>query len=116
MKALSPKTRASYWQLAGISLCLLELWLGERVGIQDPLFTLLPFTIGTSFEFLSSLVFISSCVDNIPLISPLFLAPTIYLSTGAFLGDQLVLKGAIFETIYQRIVPIYRKKIIVHEV
>ena len=40
---------------------------------------------------------------------------TIPLTFGLLLADQLALKGAVFETIYQTLFPEYRDKIIHHE-
>ncbi|KAJ1429317.1 hypothetical protein B484DRAFT_449459 [Ochromonadaceae sp. CCMP2298] len=42
--ALTPKNRTTYWRLAGVCLCLLELLLGDKVGL-DPLVTLIPATV-----------------------------------------------------------------------
>jgi len=46
-------------------------------------------------------------------IDPLF--TTIPATFGLLLGDQLFLRGALFETLYQAFVPVYKKKIIAHE-
>jgi len=42
--ALTPKQRTTYWRLAGVGLCLVELFLGENLGV-NPLTTLIPATI-----------------------------------------------------------------------
>lgn len=78
ISSLTPKRRSTYWQLAGISLCTFEYFLGNSLGI-DPLYTLIPGT---------------------------------FLLFGL---DQLVWKGAAFETIYQSLFPEYKKKVICHE-
>lgn len=44
LNALTPRTRTTYWRLAGITICVLELILGFYFGI-DPVFTLIPITI-----------------------------------------------------------------------
>lgn len=51
--SLTPKQRTTYWQLAGIGLCLSEYIFGTSIGI-DPLFTLIP---ATFFLFGSDQVF-----------------------------------------------------------
>ena len=43
VSALTPKQRSNYWRLAGIVLCLTEILVGEKLGI-NPLYTLVPAT------------------------------------------------------------------------
>jgi len=78
MASLTPKKRTTYWQLAGISVCVAEYFVGTQLGI-DPLYTLIPVTM---------------------------------LLFGI---DQIFFRGASFESVYQKLVPEYRKKIIYHE-
>ena len=51
--SLTPKQRTTYWQLAGIGLCLAEYIVGSSIGIA-PVFTLIP---ATFFLFGSDQVF-----------------------------------------------------------
>eukprot|EP01038_Epipyxis_sp_PR26KG_P007447 gene7447-10148_t len=78
ISALTPKTRTTYWRLAGIGLCIAEYLFGQSLGI-DPLYTLIPAT---------------------------------FLLFGT---DQLLYRGAFFETIYRKLFPEYEQKIIYHE-
>jgi hypothetical protein len=78
VSSLTPRQRATYWQLAGVALCLSEFFLGQNMGV-DPLYTLIPATLGL------------------------------------LLADQLALRGAVFESIYQALFPQYKQKIIHHE-
>ena len=78
VESFTPKQRTTYWRLAGIGLCGIQLLLGNEIGI-DPLTTTIPLTLGL------------------------------------LITDQIVLKGAIFETIYQTLFPEYKDKILYHE-
>lgn len=44
VSALSPKQRSTYWRLAGLAVCALELLFGSQLGV-DPLLTFIPLTI-----------------------------------------------------------------------
>lgn len=45
INALTPKQRSFYWQLAGISVCAAEYFIGTALGV-DPLYTFIPGTLG----------------------------------------------------------------------
>ena len=78
MTALTPKSRALVWQLAGMLVFFAEYQLGERLGV-DPIYSIIPAT------------FI------------------------VFLVDQVLYKGAGFESVYQFFAPQYKEKVIRHE-
>ena len=78
VESFTPKQRTTYWRLAGIGLCGIQLLLGNELGI-DPLTTTIPLTLGL------------------------------------LITDQIALKGAVFETIYQTLFPEYKDKILHHE-
>lgn len=78
INALTPRTRASYWQTLSIGVAFAEYVIADAFGL-DPLFTVLPATFLLIFS------------------------------------DQLFLKGAIFESIYQLVNPEFRRKVVCHE-
>jgi hypothetical protein len=78
VEAFTPRQRTTYWRLAGISFCFLQLLFGQKLGV-DPLVTTIP------------------------------------ASLALLVSDQIFLKGACFETVYQTLFPEYKENIIYHE-
>ena len=45
LTALTPQQRTTYWRLAGLGVCLLELMIGQMAGVDNKLvFSILPCT------------------------------------------------------------------------